>query len=119
MENAIGKRVKEIRAELKMSQSQFAESIGVSKSLISLIELGRKNPSIETINKIANKGNVSIDYVMGLSDNKNIEENQSSGVMLELQHYINKVEKFDDETKEFAIKKIKALIYGLDLENEK
>ncbi len=53
MENAIGKRVKEIRAELKMSQSQFAESIGVSKSLISLIELGRKNPSVETIDKIA------------------------------------------------------------------
>ena len=56
---------------------------------------------------------------MGLSDNKTSEEPSASDVMLELKYYMNRVETFDDETKEFAIKKIKALISGLDIEENK
>lgn len=110
MENAIGKRVKEIRAELKMSQSQFAESIGVSKSLISLIELGRKNPSVDTINKIAKRGNVSVDYVMGRTDNKNTNEDQHSEVNKELNDTVDRITKLTDDQQKFLIKMINGMV---------
>lgn len=119
MMNVIGQRIKEIRLSLGYNQQKFADCIEVSKSMVSYLESGKKTPSRETVSKISNLANVPSDYIMGLSDINRVETAESSDVMLELEHYLNKVEKFDEETKEFAIKKIKALISGLDLENEK
>ncbi|AJQ59274.1 helix-turn-helix transcriptional regulator [Bacillus cereus] len=119
MENIIGKRIKEIRMSLGYTQQQFADSVDISKPMVSYIESGKKTPSRETVSKISNLANISTDYIMGLSDNKTSEEPSASDVMLELKYYIDRVETFDDETKEFAIKKIKALISGLDIEENK
>ena len=38
-------RLKEARAELKMSQAQLAEMVGVSRNTISSIETGQFNPT--------------------------------------------------------------------------
>ena len=38
-------RLKEARAELKMSQNQLAEIVGVSRNTISSIETGQFNPT--------------------------------------------------------------------------
>ena len=38
-------RLKEARAELKLSQSQLAELVGVSRNTISSIETGQVNPT--------------------------------------------------------------------------
>ena len=38
-------RLKEVRAELKLSQSQLAELVGVSRNTISSIETGQFNPT--------------------------------------------------------------------------
>ncbi|AHJ86749.1 helix-turn-helix domain-containing protein [Bacillus sp. ZZQ-131] len=114
MENAIGKRVKEIRAELKMSQSQFAESIGVSKSLISLIELSRKKPSVETINKIAKKGNVSVDYIMGRTDNRSSGKNETSEVKIELNTAVDRIEKLTEEQQRFIIKMLNGMVDNIE-----
>ena len=38
-------RLKEARAELKISQSQLAEMVGVSRNTISSIETGQFNPT--------------------------------------------------------------------------
>ena len=38
-------RLKEVRAELKLSQSQLAEMVGVSRNTISSIETGQFNPT--------------------------------------------------------------------------
>lgn len=38
-------RLKEIRAEQKLSQSQLAEMVGVSRNTISSIETGQFNPT--------------------------------------------------------------------------
>ncbi|AQY37865.1 helix-turn-helix transcriptional regulator [Bacillus thuringiensis] len=114
MENAIGKRVKEIRAELKLSQSQFAESIGVSKSLISLIELGRKKPSVETINKIAKKGNISVDYILGRTNNRSSSENEASEVKIELNTAVDRIEKLTEEQQRFIIKMLNGMVDNIE-----
>lgn len=67
-------------------------NVDISKPMVSYIESGKKTPSRETVSKISNLANVSTDYIMGLSDNKNNEESSASDVMLELKHYINRME---------------------------
>ena len=51
MENIIGKRIKEIRMSLGYTQQQFADSVDISKPMVSYIESGKKTPSRETVSK--------------------------------------------------------------------
>ena len=62
--NNIGARLKKRREELKYSQIQFAEVVGLSTNYISAIENGKKIPSLETFVNIANKLGVSADYFL-------------------------------------------------------
>ncbi|MBL3848196.1 helix-turn-helix transcriptional regulator [Bacillus paranthracis] len=114
MENIIGIRVKEIRSSLAMSQQSFADAIEVSKGMVSLIESGKKKPSRETVSKISNLGSVSADYVMGLSDYKNLDEIQSSEVKTELHDMISKIEKLDEDKQKLILSMIKGAVNSLD-----
>ncbi len=114
IENIIGIRVKEIRSSLSMSQQSFADAIEVSKGMVSLIESGKKKPSRDTVSKISNLGNVSADYVMGLSDYKNLDESQSSEVKTELHDMISKIEKLDEDKQKLILNMIKGAVNSLD-----
>jgi len=48
-----GKRLRETRLKKKMSQGDIAEKLGVHRSYISGLERGKRNPSLLTINKMA------------------------------------------------------------------
>lgn len=52
-------RFKELRKELKMTQEEFAERIGLSRSYINLIEMGKKVPAERTIKDICRMFNVN------------------------------------------------------------
>lgn len=48
-----GKRLREARLKKKMSQGDIAKKLGVHRSYISGLEHGKDNPSLLTINKMA------------------------------------------------------------------
>jgi transcriptional regulator with XRE-family HTH domain len=48
-----GKKVKELRKLLGLTQQELAEKVGISKDYIGLIERGLRSPSLEMIEKIA------------------------------------------------------------------
>lgn len=56
----IGLRIKELRAALGMSQEAFAHSIGMSRTYFAEVEIGKRNISIENIDKIARALGVSL-----------------------------------------------------------
>lgn len=68
MGEMIAKRIKEIRCENKLTQSQFGEKLSVSQDNVSLWENGKSIPSAEHIIKICLTFGVSADYVLGLSE---------------------------------------------------
>ncbi len=53
MENKFGTRIKELRDASGMTQTELAERIGVSKSVISAYEKGIRNPSHKVIQSVA------------------------------------------------------------------
>lgn len=63
-------RLKELRGTLLKTQIQFAEFVGSTPATISAYENGAKNPSLEIVSNIANRCNVSLDWLCGLSDKK-------------------------------------------------
>jgi transcriptional regulator with XRE-family HTH domain len=50
-----GRRLREIRAQRRMTQEQFAETLDISVDFLSLVERGRNAPSFETLDKIAKR----------------------------------------------------------------
>ena len=60
----IGRRVRERRRDMRLTQERLAEQVGVSISFIGHIERAEKIASIETMTKIARALNVSMDYLI-------------------------------------------------------
>lgn len=56
-------RIKELREALKLSQSDFADMLNLKRNSISLIEVGKRNPSDRTILDICQKFSVSEDWL--------------------------------------------------------
>ena len=62
----LGTKLKELRKEHGLSQSDFGKSIGVTQDSISLWEQNKRIPDTLYIIEICKKYNVSADYLLGL-----------------------------------------------------
>lgn len=60
----LGNNIKEIRLQNKMSQGDVCRALGVDRAYISNIESGNKNPTLATIEKIAEALGVSSDKLL-------------------------------------------------------
>lgn len=63
----IGKRVKDIREELGMSQQKMAEMLGVARPTISQIENGTRKLCVEEILKLSQIFNITIDVLLDMN----------------------------------------------------
>ena len=60
-------RLKEIRQEKNLSQTDIAKALGVTRQAISLYEKGDREPKLETWQKLADFFGVSVPYLQGIS----------------------------------------------------
>lgn len=65
-------RFKELRESLNLNKKQFAEKFDISANTITNIENGKNNLSITLALEIAEKCNVSLDWLYGISDEKKV-----------------------------------------------
>lgn len=68
MLNMYGNRIKEIRMERGLTQTQFAQLLKTSQSTIGKYEREELQPNIDVIIKICKTFEVSADYLLGLTD---------------------------------------------------
>lgn len=60
----LGRNIKRIREQKKMSQGDICRSLGFDRAQMSNIEGGKGNPTLATIEKIANALGVSADELI-------------------------------------------------------
>ena len=70
----LGDKVKKLRKELKITQSELAKNIGVSQSTIVMIEGNKQGASSETLMKLAKTLNTTAEYLLS----ENNEDNKSN-----------------------------------------
>jgi transcriptional regulator with XRE-family HTH domain len=97
-------RLREERARKGVSQDEFSKSIGVTKSTISLYELGENVPDIKTLVKIADYFEINCNYFLGKSDIRsrdisNEEINTQIGLSDETIKNLKVCKKWNDENK--------------------
>lgn len=68
----IGEKIQKARKEKKYTQKQLAEKCGVATGTIQQYELGKRQPRIEQLEKIADALDVSVADLMGLTYKENI-----------------------------------------------
>lgn len=61
-------RLRYLRLQEDLSQSELAEKVGISKSSINMYERGEREPGIEMLESIADYFNVDMGYLLGRSD---------------------------------------------------
>ena len=64
----LAERIKDARIAKHYTQKDLAKLINVKSTTVSGWELGRNEPSIETLKKLAQKLDVSIAYLVGVED---------------------------------------------------
>lgn len=66
--------LKELRTKADLYQNDIAETLNVTQQTVAKWESGKAMPSVEMICTIANYFHVSTDYLLGLTDYKNIDD---------------------------------------------
>lgn len=67
-----GKRLRAMREEREITQEELGSKAQISAVMVSHFETGRRqSPSIENLIKLANAMEVSADYLLGRTDDKN------------------------------------------------
>lgn len=60
----LGQNIKRIRQEKAMSQGDISRALNMDRGYISGIENGYRNPTVETLDKIANALDVGVDDLL-------------------------------------------------------
>lgn len=73
----MGEKIKSARMDKKLTLEKLSEKIGISRNFLWEIEAGRKAPAIQTLYKISESLNISIDYLFGLNEQQVLNQQNS------------------------------------------
>lgn len=74
---SFGTRLRELRKNKNLTQQELGDIVHVSKVSISGYERGERSPDRETLTHLADYFNVSTDYLLGRSDESDINKSPS------------------------------------------
>ena len=69
----MGEKLKSLRIEKKLTQKQVADRIGLAISAVSSYDSGKRYPSYDVLAKLARIFHVSTDYLLGMTDTRNVD----------------------------------------------
>jgi transcriptional regulator with XRE-family HTH domain len=91
---AFANRLKLLREENGLSQTQLADKLGISRGSISFYENGDRTPDIEVLSKVQKFFNVTFDYLLGSSNCRENEYEDISKKFCLSERAINNLERF-------------------------
>ncbi|MDB4866900.1 MAG: family transcriptional regulator [Cohnella sp.] len=87
----IGSRIALLRDQRGWTQEKLATSLGISRAALSHYEKNRREPDMETLTKVADLFNVTIDYLVGRTDNPHMVLDPDVG------QFVDELELSDEE----------------------
>lgn len=74
-------KLKQLRKDSKLSQSEFGKLFNLSGNAIGCYERGEREPSIELLNEISKKFDLSMDYLVGDKPKKRRKDDVGSKII--------------------------------------
>jgi transcriptional regulator with XRE-family HTH domain len=66
-------KIKELRESRGILQTELASYLGIARNTLSQYETGKRSPDLDTLQKIADFFDVSIDFILGRSEKIDLE----------------------------------------------
>ena len=85
----LGKKLKYYRENCELSQQQVANALNVDRSTYTYYETGKTNPDSYALIKLADYFGVTIDYLVGRTDNNIFNRNDARQVLENIQRNID------------------------------
>lgn len=108
---SFGKRIAILRKELGLSQTDLANQLNTSVSVVSRYELDKMTPSVDTAKKLAEILNTSVGYLLGETDNAELFKNP------EMLKRFQDIDQFNEEDKKYILYTLDALIKNVKLKS--
>ncbi|MBQ1790159.1 MAG: helix-turn-helix transcriptional regulator [Oscillospiraceae bacterium] len=89
-------RIAAIRKDLKLSQDKFGELANVSQRTVAFWEAGQRMPSHAVISSLADRLGVSVDYLLGRTDEKAITKQPAAHRSELVESIISRVQYLSD-----------------------
>lgn len=80
--NKLGKRIREERLRLNLTQERLSEDIEISTAYLGQIERGERSLTLDKLAKLANRLGVTVDYL--LSDSISVSPDNQTDRILQL-----------------------------------
>lgn len=110
-------KIKELRKNNKITQEQLGNAIGVSKMAISYFEKGKKSPGRESLEKIADYFGVTTDYLLGRSEDPELNEEENKIVTEEGKNILALIENLPEDERKKAWEQLE--MYVTYMQNKK
>ena len=115
----IGKTLFNLRKENGKTQKEVALYLKISQQAYANYESSKREPDIETISKIADYFNCSVDYLLGRTENKKTPLQTQESLNADEQKLLNYFRELNDEGKYLLTNQAQALVTsGLYIKNE-
>ena len=89
-----GDKLRALRMEKKLTQNDLAARLGIVGASVSSYEKNKQYPSVEVLIQLCQTFDVSADYLLGLSDDKNF--NTSTLTEEQLQIVLRLINEFEE-----------------------
>lgn len=113
-----GNRLKNLRLEKQLTGEELGNALNVTKVAISNWESGNRSPHHEMLSKIARYFDVSVDYLLGNTDERNLHKEKTKldpSIKTIAAHRLGDIEDLDDD----AIDKINEYIEFIRMQHKK
>lgn len=76
--STFGERLRELRNEKELTLDELKDYLNTTKATLSRYENDKRDPKIEFANKVAKFFDVSLDYMLGVTNNRAISDTSDS-----------------------------------------
>ena len=112
----MGKRLRELRLKRNLSQEEVARHIGITRSAYSHYEINNRQPVYETLIKLADFFNVSIDYIIFGSASGSVRRNWDTP---DTQEMLDLFQNMNPEQRKKSIRLMNELMHCKSKDNNK
>lgn len=119
----IGDRIKKLREEKGLMQQDVCNTLGIEQSTLANYENNRRVPKTDILIKIANYYGVSLDFLVGMTDNR---FNSYKGCLKDLNKFLQQSEiifdgdtyKLTDEDRDLILKALEVAFLAVKRGNK-
>lgn len=106
---SLGERLRLCREKTGYTQGFVCEKVGLHKGTLSSYESGRREPKFETLTALADIYEVTVDYLLGRSNNPKLTEAEEMTLTEEAKEWLKLYEALSEENR----KVFKAAMQGV------